>query len=236
MKAIIVIPARYGSTRLPGKVLLRQAGKYLVQHTYEQALKAKQSDRVIIATDNRQVFGVAKGFGSAVMMTSKRHHSGTDRIAEVARKLNYSIIVNVQADEPEIDPKIIDRAIILAQAKDVDIATLACPIKSKREIADPNKVKVVIDKKGFAQDFFRTNLTDITNQTRLFRHIGLYAYKKPVLLRLTKLRQTSREKQEKLEQLRALENGFKIKVGIVKSAPVGIDTLKDYQDLIRKYL
>lgn len=228
MKAVVIIPARYGSTRLPGKVLLKKTGKYLVQHTYEQALKATEPSKVIIATDDRRVFLAAESFGATVIMTKKTHRSGTDRVAEVAQKLSYPIVVNLQADEPEIDPKYIDLAIKLARLKGVDMATLACPVKIKEELTDPNKVRVIIDKNGFAVDFSRQTLPT------KFRHIGLYAYKKAALLHFTKLKQTLREKQEKLEQLRALENGFRIKVGIVKSIPLSIDTPKDYEEFVAR--
>lgn len=229
MKAIVIIPARYGSTRLPGKVLLNKTGKYLVQHTYEQALKAKEVCRVIIATDDNKVIKAIKSFGGEVIMTSRNHSSGTDRIAEVARRLKYPIVVNLQADEPEIDPRIIDRVIKLTRLRCVDIATLACPFKNRKELSDPSKVKTIIDSKGFAIDFSRSVLSKNAK-----RHIGIYAYKKQALLKFTKLFSTCREKKEKLEQLRALENGFRIKIGLIKKAPAGIDTPQDYTQFVKR--
>jgi len=238
MKAIVIIPARYGSTRLPGKVLLNKTGKYLVQHTYEQALKAREVSRVIIATDDSRVARVVRSFGGEVAMTSRKHTSGTDRIAEVARHLKYpkvatesreGIVVNLQADEPEIDPGIIDRVIRLVRLKGVDIATLACPFRNKKELNDPSKVKVLIDSKGFAINFSRRILS-----RKVKRHIGIYVYKRARLLEFTQLLPTRREKQERLEQLRALENDFSIKVGIIKKAPVGIDTTRDYVQFVKR--
>ena len=245
MRAIVIIPARYGSTRLPGKVLLNKTGKYLVQHTYEQALKAREVSRVIIATDDNKVAGAIKSFGGDVVMTSRKHTSGTDRIAEVARRLKYPIVVNLQADEPEIDPRIIDMVIKLVRLKEVDIATLACPFKNKKELNDPAKVKALVDAKGFAIDFSRSPNPSLSPLLRgdclllkgvrkINRHIGIYAYKKQALLKFTKLSSTSREKEEKLEQLRALENGFRIKVGLVKKAPAGIDTPRDYAQFVKR--
>jgi len=265
MKAVVIIPARYGSTRLPAKVLLNKTGKYLVQHTYEQALKAGEVSRVIIATDDNRVAKAIRNFGGDVAMTSPRHSSGTDRIAEVARRLKYPIVVNLQADEPEIDPRIIDRVIKLVRLKGIDIATLACPFRNKQELNDPAKVKVLVDSKGFAIDFSRSKIPPtplikggikggiplLRGESRgncpllkggmgglrgINRHIGIYAYKRARLLEFTRLLPTQREKQEKLEQLRALENGFRIKVGLIKKAPAGIDTPRDYAQFVSRII
>src|SRR3989339_1619458 len=144
MKTLVVIPARYGSTRLPAKVLLKASGKYLMQHTYEQILKCRLVDRIIIATDDRRVFKAGKEFGAEVRMTSKRHTCGTERMAQVARHLDCQYVINVQADEPQIDPKSVDQVIaILRRNKNADMATLASPIKPK-DMADPNKVKALL--------------------------------------------------------------------------------------------
>lgn len=244
MKSVVIIPARYGSTRLPGKVLLKATGKYLIQHTYEPALKAKQPSQVIVATDDRRILKAVNGFGGIAIMTSKRHHSGTDRIAEAIHRLpKYNIIVNLQADEPEINPTTIDKVISLVSQRGIDIGTLACPIKRRQEFLDPSKVKVIIDNDGFAQYFSRAPipyprekamLKQGLRKGKFLRHIGLYVYKRQVLLRLTKLPQSRLEKIEQLEQLRALEHGLRIKVGIVKDAPSGIDTRKDYQEFVRR--
>ncbi|MBI4834265.1 MAG: 3-deoxy-manno-octulosonate cytidylyltransferase [Planctomycetes bacterium] len=237
MRAIVIIPARYGSIRLPAKVLLDKTGKYLVQHTYEQVLKAKKVSRIIIATDDKRIFKAVKSFGGEVKMTSRKHRSGTDRIAQVARKLKASVIVNLQADEPEISPGAIDLVIKLSDSKGVDMATLACPFKNAKELADPNKVKVLIDDKGFALDFSRQKqslLKDKTGSSNIKRHIGVYAYKRNKLLLFTKLAPVEREKTERLEQLRAVDNGFRIKTGVLKKGHVGIDTLYDYEDFVKR--
>jgi 3-deoxy-manno-octulosonate cytidylyltransferase (CMP-KDO synthetase) len=237
MKAIVIIPARYGSTRLPAKVLLDKTGKYLVRHTYEQVLKAKRVSRIIIATDDKRVFKAVQNFGGEVKMTSSKHRSGTDRIAQVARGLMASVIVNLQADEPEIDPKAIDLVIKLAGGKGVDMATLACPFKGAKELADPNKVKVLIDDKGFALDFSRQKQSLMKNKTsrlNIKRHIGVYAYKREKLLLFTKLAPVAREKTERLEQLRAVGNAFRIKTGILKKGHVGIDTILDYEGFVKR--
>jgi len=227
MKAIIIIPARFGSTRLKRKMLLNKTGKYLVQHTYEQALKSREAEGVIIATDSPLVYKAVKSFGGKAVMTSPKHSSGSERIAEVAKKLNYPIIVNLQGDEPEIEPSAIDKSIKLARLKNIDIATLATPFRNKKELNDPSKVKVLIGKGGKAINFSRKVFAK-----NLKRHIGIYAYKRASLLRFIKLSPTVREKEERLEQLRALENGFNIKVGVINKAPVGIDTPKDYEAFV----
>ncbi|MEW6027642.1 MAG: 3-deoxy-manno-octulosonate cytidylyltransferase [Planctomycetota bacterium] len=243
-KALVVIPARYGSTRLPAKVLLKDSGKYLMQHTYEQILKCKLVGRIIIATDDMRVFKAAREFGANARMTSKHHTCGTERIAEVARHLPYQYVINVQADEPQIDPKSVDKVIaILQRNKNVDIATLASPL-SKKDIPDPNKVKVMLDKNNIAVCFKRLisnseliircrGLCGVHN-SKLYRHIGIYGYRKQALLRFVKLPQTESEKELRLEQLRAMENGLKIKVAVIKKAFYGIDTPQDYQTFIRQ--
>lgn len=244
MQSVVIIPARYGSTRLPAKVLLKASGKYLIQHTYEQALKAKKPSQVIVATDDKRVLKAVKDFGGTAVMTSKKHRSGTDRLAEVARYLKYDIMVNVQADEPEIEPSAIDKVISLVSHQHVDMSTLACPFKKREDFFDPNKVKVIVDKHGLAQYFSRAPipfprehkiLQQLLKKGRLLRHLGLYAYRREGLLHLNKLSQSTQEKIEQLEQLRAVEHGFRIKVGIVRKAPVGIDTRQDYLAFVRRY-
>jgi len=238
MKVLAVIPARYGSTRLPHKVLLHQTGKYLVQHTYEQVRKARLVDQSLIATDDLRIIEATDSFGAIAVLTSRRHRSGTDRIAAVAKTLNYEIIVNIQADEPEIAPSAIDKAVTLAKQYGVDIATLATPIKNAAELSDPSKAKVVLDKDGFALYFSRAPIPfdrDAPRRTHgALRHIGIYAYKRDALLRFSQLKPTHLEQTEQLEQLRALENGFRIKVGIVKTASFGIDTPEDYKKFVKR--
>jgi 3-deoxy-manno-octulosonate cytidylyltransferase (CMP-KDO synthetase) len=236
MKTLVVIPARYGSTRLPAKVLLKASGKYLIQHTYEQVLKCKLVGRIIIATDDKRVFKASQEFGAEVRMTSKRHTCGTERIAQVSRHLPCQYVINVQADEPQINPKSVDKVIaILQHNKDVDIATLSTRL-DKKDLTDPNKVKVIIDRNNIAIGFRRliNNSELITHNSRLYRHIGIYGYRKNALLRFVKLPQTESEKQLRLEQLRALENGFKIKVALINKAFYGIDTPSDYQAFLKR--
>lgn len=239
MKALVIIPARYGSTRLTGKVLLRRTGKYLVQHTYEQVTKARLVDRIIIATDDNRVLRAARGFGGEAVLTSRRLRSGTERAAKVAAKLNYHYIINVQADEPETNPKYIDALIKLLQTDaGAGMATLACPFDNKKDIVDPNKVKVVLDKQGYALYFSRSPIPYLrkgSSKVKVLRHLGIYGYRKKVLLALARQAPTPLEKIEDLEQLRALENGIRIKVAVVKSATAGIDTRYDYQRFVRRY-
>ncbi len=241
-KAIVIIPARYGSTRLAGKVLLKQSGKYLIQHTYEQVTKARLVDRTIIATDDSRVFKAVESFGGEVIKTAKRHRSGTERVAEVAAKLKCSLIINVQGDEPEINPNHIDTVIrLLKSDRCAGIATLACPFQKDIDIMDPHKNKVVLDRRGYALYFSRNPIPSSLRSLRLggefrdyLRHLGIYGYRRNVLLYLAKQRPTPLEQSENLEQLRGLENGIKIKVGIVPFAQVGIDTPKDYQAFLRR--
>ncbi len=239
MKALVIIPARYGSTRLAGKVLLRRTGKYLVQHTYEQVTKARLVDRIIIATDDERVLRAARDFGGEAVLTSRRLRSGTERVAEIAAKLNYHYIINVQADEPEINPKYIDAVIKLLQTDaGAGIATLASPFTKNESVNDPNKVKVVLDRQGYALYFSRSPIPYFRkggSKVKAFRHLGIYGYRKKVLLSLARQAPTSLEQMENLEQLRALENGIKIRIGIVKTAPLGIDTRGDYQRFITRY-
>jgi len=244
MKTLVVIPARYGSTRLPAKVLLNKTGKFLMHHTYDQVRKCKLVDRIIIATDDKRVVKAGLSFCAETMMTSKNHACGTDRIAEVARSLPYQLIINVQADEPEIDPKAIDR-VIMALRKDpkIDIATVAVPLKP-RDLADPNKVKAFFSRDRLATAFVRSidqlkyfseNKVDTAQR---FRHIGIYGYRKQSLLRFVKLPQSELEKEIRLEQLRAMANGFRIKMVLLKSISIGygIDTPEDYDDFVKRNL
>lgn len=239
-RAVVIIPARYHSTRLPGKVLLNRSGKYLVQHTYEQVSKARLVGRVLIATDDHRVVRAVRSFGGEVVLTSKRFRSGTERVAAIAAKLPYPFVVNVQADEPEINPKYIDAVIrLLGMDKKAGMSSLACPFDKKVDIADPNKVKVVLDKHKYALYFSRS---PIPYQPRVksvksavaLRHLGIYGYRKDVLLSLVRIPPSPMEKLENLEQLRALENGIRIKIGIVKSAQTGIDTFRDYQYFLQR--
>lgn len=241
MKVLAVIPARYGSIRFPAKVLAKDTGKFLIQHTYEQALRAEKVEKVIIATDSEQVMRACESFGADCVMTSTEHKSGTDRIAEAVRDIDVDIVVNLQADEPEIDPKNIDYlARLLIENQDCQMATLAADFQRPEQIAEPNIVKVIVDRGNRAIYFSRSVIpydresSGVGETENYLRHLGIYAYRKEFLLRITALPQTELEKIEKLEQLRAIENGFAILVGKVKHTCDGIDTPEQYAAFVKR--
>jgi len=242
VKIIGVIPARFSSTRFPAKVLAKDTGKFLIQHTYERACSAKLLETVVIAADDEKVAVAAKSFNANCVLTSPEHQSGTDRIAEAVTDLDVDIIVNLQADEPEIDPDNIDYlARLLIEADDCPMATLAASFQSAEQVADPNIVKVIIDRRGRAIYFSRSVIpydrdsAGVGKVGRYLRHLGIYAYRKQFLLEITKLPQTPLEKTEKLEQLRAIENGYGILVGKVEHTCDGIDTPEQYAEFVRRY-
>ena len=242
MKVIGCIPARYGSTRFAGKVLAKDTGKYLIQHTYERACQAKRLEKILIATDDEKVFEAVKSFGGECVLTSTEHQSGTDRIAEAVVDIDTEIIVNLQGDEPEIDPANIDYlADLLLDNPDCSMATLAAEFQSAEQVADANIVKVVLDQKARAIYFSRSPIPydreqkGIGEVKQYLRHLGIYAYRKDFLLEITKLPQTPLEKTEKLEQLRALENGYDILVGKVTHTCDGIDTPQQYAAFVQRY-
>ena len=232
MTTAIIIPARYGSTRLPGKPLIEVNNKPIVQWVYEKAKMSTLATKVIVATDDERIFQAVKAFGGEVEMTSPHHASGSDRIFEVLQKYpEINIAVNVQGDEPLIEPSSIDKAIAaLTSDSDAMMSTLAREI-SFEDAKNPNLVKVVFDNFKNALYFSRSAIPFPRNQGEapFYGHIGLYAYKKEALEKMTSLEQSSLEKAESLEQLRALQNGIKIKVEIVSYAPIGIDTLEDVE-------
>jgi 3-deoxy-manno-octulosonate cytidylyltransferase (CMP-KDO synthetase) len=222
----VVIPARYASARLPGKALLTIAGKPMIQWVYERAC-ASRAQQVLIATDDLLIVSAAHSFGAETVMTAATHKSGTDRIAEVARVQGWAdsgIVVNVQGDEPVIPPALIDQvASVLESNPSAQIATLATPVTSISEFMDPNAVKVVTDEQGRALYFSRApipwdrdgaafGLVSQRSFAGARRHVGIYGYRVGGLLRLAALKPTPLEQREKLEQLRALENGFEIRV------------------------
>jgi len=242
VKVLAVIPARYGSTRFAGKVLAKDTGKFLIQHTYERACLAGLPDRVIIAADDERVVAAAGTFGAECILTSVEHKSGTDRIAEAVADIDVEIVLNLQADEPEIDPENIDYlAELLIKNPDCRMATLAADFQNAEQIADPNIVKVIIDCNNKAIYFSRAPIpynrekSDVGNVQQYLRHIGIYAFRKEFLLKITALPQTPLEKIEKLEQLRAIENGFDILVGKVKHTCDGIDTPQQYAEFVARY-
>jgi 3-deoxy-manno-octulosonate cytidylyltransferase (CMP-KDO synthetase) len=244
-KIIAVIPARYESTRFPGKVLANDTGKFLIQHTYEQASKARLIQEVIIATDNEKVAQACESFGGVCVMTSDTHQSGTDRIAEAAGQIEADIIVNLQADEPEIDPANIDLlAQLLIDNPKVNMATLIAKFDRKEQISDPNIVKVVIGKDRYAKYFSRSIIpydrdaggVGVGGVEDYYRHLGIYAYRKEFLLNITRLKQTRLEKIEKLEQLRVLEYGYQILTGLAAHGADGIDTPQQYAEFVKRQL
>jgi 3-deoxy-manno-octulosonate cytidylyltransferase (CMP-KDO synthetase) len=272
VKILACIPARYGSTRFAGKVLARDTGKFLIQHTYERACAASLPEKVIIAADDERIAAAARTFGAECILTSIDHKSGTDRIAEAIKKLADSgqriadrtklhakrytlnandIVVNLQADEPEIDPANIDKvAQLLIDNPDAPMATLAADFQNADQIANPDIVKVVVtsienraSSIGVNQAiyFSRSPIpydrekAGIGKIQQYLRHIGIYAYRKDFLLKFTKLPQTPLEKIEKLEQMRAIENGIAIIVGKVKHTTDGIDTPEQYAEFVKRY-
>jgi 3-deoxy-manno-octulosonate cytidylyltransferase (CMP-KDO synthetase) len=241
MRTAIVIPARYASSRLPGKPLLKETGKYLVQHVYEQALQCRRASAVIVATDDPRIAAAVQSFGGHVAMTRRDHVSGTDRVAEVARRLDADIIVNLQGDEPLIDPAALERLVeLLEQNADADLATLATPLHSLEDWHNPNCVKVVCDAHGRALYFSRSPIPyvrdgrpDFTARpARFLLHLGLYAYRRSFLLELTALPPDPLEQLEKLEQLRVLALGRSIQVGVLAHAGPGVDTYDDYRRFV----
>lgn len=239
MNAVGIIPARYHSTRLPGKPLLRDTGKYLVQHVWERAAQARSLDRLIIATDDEGICRAAAEFGAEARMTSAEHRTGTDRIAEVAADLPHDVVVNIQGDEAEIEPDAIDTAVgALDRAPGAVMATLASRTTDRSRAADRNVVKVVLDTDGGALYFSRAPIPhhrDADGEPVFLLHVGLYAYRRKFLLEFAGMPQTPLEQTEKLEQLRALENGRVIQVAETDYEALGIDTPADYQAFVQRY-
>ena len=242
IKVLACIPARLASTRFANKVLAKDTGKFLIQHTYERACMAKSVEKVIIAADDEKVVEAGQSFGAECILTSVEHKSGTDRIAEAVANIDVDIVVNLQADEPEIDPENIDYlAQLLIDNPDYPMATLAAEFKNAEQIDDPNIVKVITDCNNKAIYFSRSVIpydrekAGTGDVKQYLRHIGIYAYRKKFLLKITSLPQTPLEKIEKLEQLRAIENGFAILVGKAKHTCDGIDTPEQYAAFVRRY-
>lgn len=240
MKVVVVIPARLGSSRLPRKVILDICGKPMVQHVYELAKQANNIDEVYIATDSMEVEKICKNFTSNVIMTSKNHESGTDRIAEAIEKISCDYIINVQGDEPLMDFRLIDNLAFTLKKEQISMISAMHKIETSKELKTPNSVKVVTDKNGFALYFSRSIIPfhrddmeeifafeKIPLKYKFYKHIGIYGYSKDFLLEYTNLEQTSLELSEKLEQLRVLENGHKIKMIETDYKPVGVDTEED---------
>jgi len=250
MTSIVIIPARYNSTRFPGKPLCPLKGIPIIQHVYENSKRALRADEVIVATDSEAIRERVIAFGGEAVMTDKRHRTGTDRIAEVAGSLDADIIVNVQGDEPLIRPEMIDDVIDILNDQRASMGSLIKRIEDPHEITNPNVVKVVFDSEWFALYFSRApipfqrdewkSIYDIQNPKskiqnqefkfqHFYKHIGIYSYRKTALLSLARLEQTELEKQEKLEQLRALEHGMRIKLKETSFETCGVDTPEDLE-------
>lgn len=243
MAVVAIIPARFGSTRLPGKPLADIGGKPMIQHVYESTSKARVLDRVLVATDDRRVEAAVKSFGGDVMMTSPDHASGTDRLAEVARRIKADWVVNVQGDLPFIQAQTITRAVQpMRRNRTIPMGTVCTAIYNEEDWHNPNVVKVLTDRAGFALYFTRSPIPYVRNSgidpagrklksraRRLwgFRHLGLYVYRRDFLLKFARLRPTALERIESLEQLRALENGYRIYVAQVDERSVEVDTPED---------
>ena len=234
MKSVIaIIPARYNSTRFPGKPLCIIKGKTMIEHVYFRVKKAKLIEDVLVATDDKRIFEAVKKFGGKVVMTSKHHKSGTDRIAEATKGLSYDFILNVQGDEPLIPYKALDKLIKLAQNNsDKEIFTIVTSIKNLKDISlNPNIIKVVMDKNNNALYFSRHSIP--YNGKKYFRHIGVYLYTKESLKKFVFLKRSELEKSENLEQLRALENGISIKILKVNNMPPDINVPEDINKILR---
>lgn len=241
MPAIVIIPSRFASTRFPGKPLCPLFGKPIIQHVYERAREARLIQGTFVATDDSRIFDAVESFGGKAVMTSPEHRSGTDRIAEAVIKLDEEgfrlgsgdVVVNVQGDEPMIHPSMVDAVVELMDDPRVSIGTLSKRIEHEEDAADPNVVKIVANGEGFALYFSRAPIPyhrDGDNRPRQFyKHIGIYAYRKEALLAFSKLLPTGLESIEKLEQLRALEHGFKIKVKETPFDTIGVDTPRDLE-------
>ena len=235
----IIIPARYGSSRLEGKPLLKACGKPIIQWVWEKAKAVPKVDRVIVATDDERIFNACNEFGAEVEMTSTEHKSGSDRIAEVARRHpEIGYIINLQGDEPLIEQENIELVIKgVLEDEQADISTLVRLIEDMDEVNNPNLVKCVFDVNNYAMYFSRSKIpfergvNENNSQGRwdFYGHLGIYGFKREALFKMTELPQAPYEMAESLEQLRALQNGMKIKVGIVKNIPVGIDTMEDFE-------
>lgn len=254
MPVVAVIPARYASVRFPGKPLVSQTGKPLIQHVVERVRQAKSIDRVLVATDDERILAAVRGFDGECVMTSPVHPSGTDRIAEVARSQaagDADLILNVQGDEPEIEPEYLDRLVTRMQREDrgarsahhadkPKMGTLACPFPADADPQNPNMVKVVVNRRGEALYFSRSAIPyerdrpDRAGHGRFLLHLGVYAYRRDFLLEFAGWSPTPLEQLERLEQLRALEHGVAIAIEIVPRAGAGIDTPEEYERFVSR--
>jgi 3-deoxy-manno-octulosonate cytidylyltransferase (CMP-KDO synthetase) len=236
--ACAVIPARLGSTRFPGKMLAAATGKPLVQHVWERVRQARHIDRIIIATDDLRIAEAVAAFGGDAVMTRQDHVSGTTRIAEVAEGLDVPLLINVQGDEPEVEPAIIDRLVeLLEERPECPMATLATPLDAVEDLVNPNVVKLVRRLDGTALYFSRSPIPfdrEGAGEAPPLRHLGLYGYRREFLFRYAALAESPLERTERLEQLRALEHGVPIAVAIVHASGHGIDTPEQYAAFVAR--
>ncbi len=243
MKILGVIPSRYASSRFPGKPLIDINGKSMVQRVYEQAKKANSLSEVIVATDDDRIFNHVNSFGGNAIMTNPLHKSGTDRCVEVIEKLNadFDIVINIQGDEPFINPEQINQLSACFSDEKTEIATLIKKIETEEDLFNPNRPKVEIDKNSFALMFSRKAIPELPNTEKnlwlskhtFYKHIGIYGYRAKVLSAISQLPQSVLEQKERLEQLRWLENGYAIKVAITEYEAIAIDTPEDLTKLKR---
>jgi 3-deoxy-manno-octulosonate cytidylyltransferase (CMP-KDO synthetase) len=244
VRTAILIPARYSSSRLPGKPLLRETGKFLIQHVYERAREARCAREVIVATDDERIFDAVREFGGRAVMTRADHQSGTDRIAEVAAHIDCDVVINLQGDEPLIEPTALDLlADLLDSEPTCEMATLAVPIGDRETYLSPNVVKVVCDDRGRALYFSRSPIPMVRDgepdfslrPARFLQHLGVYAYRRRFLLEISAAEPHPLELLERLEQLRVIGIGCRIRVGLVARAHRGVDTPDDYAAFVRSY-
>lgn len=247
MKKVIVIPARIDSSRLPKKVLLDLKGRTVIQRVYEQCLKVANIDAVYIATDSNEIKEVCNSFTDDVIITKSTHQSGTDRIGEAVALIDCDIVINVQGDEPFIDPTLIEELVNSFENSKISMSSAMSKIDDVNDLQNSNVVKVTVDNQNNALYFSRSLIPFPRDHKELlisnkelekfpvYRHIGIYGYRKEFLLDYIKMNQSYLEKVEKLEQLRALENGFKIKMIEAKHSLSGIDTQEDYEEALKKY-
>lgn len=244
-RILAVIPARYASTRFPGKPLASATGKPLIQHVVERVRLAKSVERIIVATDDQRILDVVQAFGTEAVMTRQDHPNGTCRIAEVVQNLppdEFQIIVNVQGDEPELEPRVVDELVkILLADPDAPMATVASAFTDKEDPSIPDITKVVVDRHGRALYFSRCRIPydrdgiGQANGRGLLKHLGLYAYRPQFLLKYVTLVATPLEQMEQLEQLRALEHGYPIAVAQTRVSHHGVDTPRQYEEFVQRY-
>ena len=238
----MLIPARFASERFPGKMLVDRTGKTLIQHTYERAASASGVGRVVVATDDRRILDAVEGFGGRAVMTRDDHPNGTSRIAEVAATFDDELIVNVQGDEPEMDPGYIDQLIaLMVERPELPMGTLACPFTDVGQVTGSSCNKVIVDRLGDAIYFSRSVIPfnraaggKVLDPGDYLLHLGIYAYRRDFLLKYVELPPTPLERAEALEQLRAIEHGYRIGVRLVSGASIGIDTPEEYEAFVRR--